>query len=127
MIKKRVRHQNRIDWDMLTWNRGRFQYELLHVSPNMSAPDVIKACSDLSDAAGFVEVNKETLQHVRYPNIFSIGDCSSIPTSKTAAAVGKGCHAIKSSQRPLFLQTIGDCSVSHSLGFMGHYTNTRLF
>jgi NADPH-dependent 2,4-dienoyl-CoA reductase/sulfur reductase-like enzyme len=28
-----------------------------------------------------------TLQHVRHPNIFALGDCSSLPTSKTAAAV----------------------------------------
>jgi sulfide:quinone oxidoreductase len=32
-------------------------------------------------------VDKETLQHVRYENIFSLGDVCSAPTSKTAAAV----------------------------------------
>jgi sulfide:quinone oxidoreductase len=26
------------------------------------------------------------LQHVRYPNVFGIGDCCSLPTGKTAAA-----------------------------------------
>jgi sulfide:quinone oxidoreductase len=36
-----------------------------------------------------VEVDKFTLQHVRYPNVFSLGDCSSLPTSKTGAAVRK--------------------------------------
>jgi len=63
------------------------KYELLHVTPNMSAPDVLKSCPDLCDAAGYVDVNKETLQHNRHPNVFAIGDCSSVPTSKTAAAV----------------------------------------
>lgn len=38
-------------------------------------------------AAG--DVDKETLQHKKYPNIFGIGDCTNLPTSKTAAAVGK--------------------------------------
>jgi len=32
-------------------------------------------------------VNKDTCQHVRYPNVFSLGDCSSLPTSKTIAAI----------------------------------------
>nr|XP_002129153.1 sulfide:quinone oxidoreductase, mitochondrial [Ciona intestinalis] len=63
-----------------------YKYEMLHVSPPMSPHEVVKT-SGLADAAGFVEVNKETMQHVRYPNVFSLGDCSSVPTSKTAAAV----------------------------------------
>lgn len=54
----------------------------------MSAPNVIKA-SPLTDTSGYVNVNKQTLQHVKYSNIFSLGDCTNIPTSKTAAAVGK--------------------------------------
>lgn len=61
-------------------------YDMLHVVPPMSAPDFIKQ-SPLANAAGWVDVSKQTLQHVRYPNIFSLGDASSLPTSKTAAAV----------------------------------------
>ena len=62
---------------------------MLHVSPPMSAPDCLRTnAPGLTDASGFVEVSKETLQHVRYPNVFALGDCSSVPTSKTAAAVG---------------------------------------
>ena len=56
----------------------------------MSAPDVLKnAPSSLVDGAGFLNINKHTLQHVNYPNVFGIGDCTNLPTSKTAAAVGK--------------------------------------
>lgn len=54
----------------------------------MSSPDVLKT-SPVADAAGWVDVDKETLQHRRYPNVFGIGDCTNLPTSKTAAAVGK--------------------------------------
>ena len=51
------------------------------------------AKSPLADANGFVDVVKETLQHKRYPNVFAIGDCTNLPTSKTAAAIA-GSNAI---------------------------------
>ncbi|KAJ2382652.1 hypothetical protein GGI23_007315, partial [Coemansia sp. RSA 2559] len=60
-------------------------YEFLHVTPPMKPFDFIKN-SKLANAAGFVDVNQHTLQHSKYPNIYSLGDCSSLPTSKTAAA-----------------------------------------
>ncbi|MBX9606401.1 MAG: NAD(P)/FAD-dependent oxidoreductase [Gammaproteobacteria bacterium] len=62
------------------------KYDMLHITPPMSAPSVVSS-SPLANEAGFVEVDKFTLQHVRFPNVFSIGDSSSLPTSKTAAAV----------------------------------------
>lgn len=61
-------------------------FKFLHVTPPQSSPDVLKQ-SPLGNAAGFVEVDKGTLRHVRFPNVFSLGDCSSLPTSKTGAAV----------------------------------------
>ena len=45
------------------------------------------AKSALADANGFVDVVKETLQHKKFPNVFAIGDCTNLPTSKTAAAI----------------------------------------
>lgn len=62
------------------------KYDMIHVTPPMGAPDFIKQ-SKLANEAGWVDVNKQTLQHVRYPNVFSLGDASSLPTSKTAAAI----------------------------------------
>eukprot|EP00043_Microstomoeca_roanoka_P014600 m.144906 g.144906 ORF g.144906 m.144906 type:complete len:430 (-) comp16054_c0_seq1:3037-4326(-) len=70
------------------------KYDYMHVTPYMSAPDCIKK-SPLANAAGFVDVNQHTLQHVKYPNIFSLGDCSSVPTSKTAAAVASESGVVK--------------------------------
>lgn len=64
------------------------KYDLLHVVPPMSAPDFIKR-SPLANAAGFVDVHKNTLQHARHPEVFSLGDCSSLPTSRTGAAIRK--------------------------------------
>ncbi len=65
-------------------------YDMLHVVPRQSAPDWIKS-SPLStgDVSGFVEIDKSTLQHVRYPNVFSLGDVGSSPNAKTGAAVRK--------------------------------------
>jgi len=64
------------------------KYDMIHVTPPMSAPDFIKS-SPLASKGGWVEVDKHTTQHVRFPNVFSAGDCSSLPTSKTGAAIRK--------------------------------------
>ena len=65
-------------------------YDVLHAVPRQSAPDWIKF-SPLStgDENGYVDVDKHTLQHVRYPNVFGLGDAGSSPNSKTGAAIRK--------------------------------------
>lgn len=63
-------------------------YDLLHVTPPMSSPDFIKR-SPLANSAGWVDVDKETLRHTKFENIFGLGDASSLPTSKTGAAIRK--------------------------------------
>ncbi len=72
-------------------------FDMIHVTPPMSAPDVIKS-SPLANEAGWVEVDKYTLQHPRFPNVFPIGDCSGLPTSKTGAAIRK--------QAPVLVQNL---------------------
>ena len=59
---------------------------MIHVTPPQGPVDVVKS-SRIVDAAGFVDVNKDTMQHKKYPNIFALGDCSNAPISKTAAAI----------------------------------------
>jgi sulfide:quinone oxidoreductase len=63
-------------------------FDMIHVTPPQSAPDFIKN-SSLANSAGWVDVDKYTLQHVKYANIFSLGDSSGLPTSKTGAAIRK--------------------------------------
>jgi sulfide:quinone oxidoreductase len=63
-------------------------YDMIHVTPPMSAPDFI-AQSPLAAETGWVSVNKHTLQHDNYNNVFALGDCSNLPTSKTGAAIRK--------------------------------------
>ncbi|XP_061891973.1 sulfide:quinone oxidoreductase, mitochondrial-like isoform X2 [Entelurus aequoreus] len=62
------------------------QYDMLHVTPPMGPNSVVKG-SPLADEAGWLDVDKENLQHKKYPNVFGIGDCTNLPTPKTAAAV----------------------------------------
>ncbi|XP_076304993.1 sulfide:quinone oxidoreductase, mitochondrial-like isoform X1 [Tachypleus tridentatus] len=63
-----------------------YPYEMIHVTPPMSTPEELQK-SPLVDTSGYLALNKHTLQHVKYPNIFGIGDCTNVPTSKTAAAI----------------------------------------
>ena len=63
----------------------------MHVVPPQSAPDWLKATplADPANPAGYVEVDKHTMQHTRYPNVFALGDAGSTPNSKTGAAIRK--------------------------------------
>lgn len=69
-----------------TENKVNVEFDLLHVTPKMGPYSFVRE-SGLSNADGWVEVDPVTLVHLRYPNIFSLGDASSCPTSKTAAAI----------------------------------------
>ena len=72
--------------NMQTGELQEESFAMLHVTPPMSAPDFIKQ-SPLANEAGWVDVDKYTTQHLRYKNVFSIGDASSLPNSKTGAAI----------------------------------------
>jgi sulfide:quinone oxidoreductase len=63
-------------------------FEMLHVSPPQSAPDFIRR-SPLADEAGWCAADKYTLQHPVFPDVFALGDASSLPTGRTGAAVRK--------------------------------------
>ena len=69
-------------------DRIEVPYDMLHVSPPQSPSDDIKS-SPLVNAGGWVEVNQNSMQHVRHANVFAVGDVTSTPNSKTAAAVRK--------------------------------------
>jgi len=63
-------------------------YDMIHVTPKMGPPDFIKN-SPLAGEGGWVDVNKNSTQHNQFKNVFSLGDSSSLPTSKTGAAIRK--------------------------------------
>lgn len=64
------------------------EFDMIHVTPPQSAPDFVRN-SPIANEAGWVDVDKYTLQHNTYKNIFSLGDASSLPTSRTGAAIRK--------------------------------------
>jgi sulfide:quinone oxidoreductase len=74
--------------------RTEQDYDFIHVVPPMRAPDAVKnsllAWQEGPFAAGgWLEVDKETLQHRRYPNVFGLGDINGTPRGKTAATIKK--------------------------------------
>jgi len=66
-------------------------FDLCHSVPPQSAPDFIKnsPLRDQANALGYVEIDKNTMQHTRFPNVFALGDCTNAPCSKTGAAIRK--------------------------------------
>lgn len=71
-----------------TVTRVQEPFDMIHVVPPQVAPDFVRN-SALAAASGFIEVNEATLQHVRYPNVFALGDACSAPNAKTMAAARK--------------------------------------
>jgi len=67
-------------------------YDILHAVPPQSAPDFIRR-SPLADprksAEGWVEVDKFTLRHPTYPEVFALGDVAGSPNAKTGAAASR--------------------------------------
>lgn len=80
--------------------RKEIKFDMCHAVPPQSAPDFIKnsPLADPNNAFGYVEINKMTMQHSRFPNIFALGDCTNSPCKKTGAAIRK--------QAPVVVQNV---------------------
>ncbi len=63
-------------------------YDMIHITPPMKAPDLIGK-SPVGSSKGFIPVNFETLQHVKYKNVFSLGDIAAVPLGKTGGSARK--------------------------------------
>lgn len=88
LIEVRPQQKEAVFENLETKTQEVISYDMIHVTPPMGPPDIIKK-SSLANAAGWTDVDKFTLQHPTYKNIFPIGDCSGLPTSKTGAAIRK--------------------------------------
>jgi sulfide:quinone oxidoreductase len=67
-------------------------YQFLHVVPPMSAHDFIinsELAADEGPQKGWLKVNRYTLQHETFSNVFGLGDVTGVPNSKTGAAIRK--------------------------------------
>jgi len=63
-------------------------FDFIHITPPQKAPDVV-AHSKVGSSKGWVPVKKETLQHVKFKNIFSLGDVVAVPMGKTGGSARK--------------------------------------
>jgi sulfide:quinone oxidoreductase len=64
------------------------KFDMIHVCPPQCAPAFIKD-SPLAGAGGWVDVDQATLQHTKHANVFGLGDVTTTPNAKTAAAARK--------------------------------------
>ncbi|GGB73973.1 bifunctional protein tyrosine phosphatase family protein/NAD(P)/FAD-dependent oxidoreductase [Blastomonas aquatica] len=71
-----------------TVTRVEERFDMIHVVPPQTAPDFVRS-SPLAAASGFIEVDKATLRHARYANVFALGDACSASNAKTMAAARK--------------------------------------
>lgn len=67
-------------------------YDFINVVPPMRAPAAVRNSplpwrSGAFAADGWVEVDKATLRHTRFANVFAVGDVAGVPKGKTAASV----------------------------------------
>lgn len=73
------------------------RFDLVHVVPKMG-PHGFDRNSAIANEAGYIDVDESSLRHKRFPNIWSAGDASSLPTSRTAAAI--------TAQAPVLVQNL---------------------
>ena len=63
-------------------------YDFMHVTPPMKPAEAIGS-SPIGSPRGWVPVRKETLQHVKFDNVWSLGDVAAIPLGKTGGSIRK--------------------------------------
>ncbi|TDS14137.1 sulfide:quinone oxidoreductase [Maribacter caenipelagi] len=88
-------------------NRYGIHYDMMHTAPPSVAPKFVKD-STLVNAAGWLDVNHQTMQHNSYANIFGLGDVAALPTAKTGAAIRK--------QVPIVVDNLNLLINSHKMG-----------
>lgn len=92
-------------------NRYGIHYDMMHTAPPSVAPKFVKD-STLVNAAGWLDVNHQTMQHNTYANIFGLGDVAALPTAKTGAAIRK--------QVPIVVDNLKLLINNHKMGSMSY-------
>ena len=67
-------------------DKGRIreeEFDLLHITPPMSAASAVRNSPGLCDKEGWLDVDYHTFTHTKYPNIFGWGSGSNLPAPKT--------------------------------------------
>lgn len=88
-VLKEVRGRDRVAvFRSVTEDRDvEVPFDILHAIAPQRTPEFLRNNKTITNNDGYVEVDPGTLRSTRYSNIWAIGDCSSLPTSKTAAAI----------------------------------------
>ncbi len=73
-------------------NKTQIKYDFVNVIPPMRAPAPVRNSplrwqEGIFAFDGWMEVDKATLRHKRYANVFGVGDIAGVPKGKTAASV----------------------------------------
>lgn len=76
---------------IVSYDEREVSYDLLVTVPLNMGADVVQE-SGLGDELGFVEVNKHTMQSLRYDNVFALGDAADLPTSKAGSVAHFAIH-----------------------------------
>jgi len=86
------------------------KYDFIHIVPPMSASNEFKDSPlawQKGSGKGWMELDKDTMQHRRYKNVFGIGDIAGIPKGKTggtarhqAAVVQENLVAVMNGEKP---------------------------
>jgi len=89
----KVDGENKLAWFDVKDNAGNTSrqqkpFDMLHAVPPQVAPDAVRN-SSLANADGWCEVDPASLRHVRYRNVFALGDVCSTANAKTVAAIRK--------------------------------------
>jgi sulfide:quinone oxidoreductase len=71
---------------------AELKYDFINVVPPMRAPEAVRKSplpwqSGPWAGDGWIEVDRATLRHRRFPNVFAVGDVAGVPKGKTAASV----------------------------------------
>jgi sulfide:quinone oxidoreductase len=71
---------------------AEFKWDFINVIPPMRAPAAIRKSplpwqTGPFAADGWIEVDKGSLRHLRFANVFGVGDINGVPKGKTAASV----------------------------------------
>ena len=93
LVEVRGKDRVAIFKDLETEKLVEKSFNILHATPIMKAPSLL-AEAGLANPNSYVNVNINTLQHNNFPNIFSLGDCADLPTSKTLSAVNDQFHIL---------------------------------
>lgn len=71
---------------LISWDEREIPFDLLVAIPLHGGSEFVARSPGLGDDLGFVPTNQHTLQSEAAPNVFAIGDATSLPTSKAGSA-----------------------------------------